>query len=390
MAPPTILMGGFIDPTNPAVVTKFLTWDDRILAYTGLGSDVRFPSDQGCKGAQLPGDKNVFYCIAKALAQSPTDYTYLVKAKFLGGTTIQLSYKVLPGIQAINVTNPNPNQLAVTSGGRVFIPVGSYGEYEGTGVYYYDVTGTTDDDPDNWTITARYTTPGQSGTHDIEGSWCMAINHPENKICILARGMITAGENQFYSQFAITCAFDGSTVNSSAYYVNLQGHATMPLNTEAAFNENGGAWTHFVFCGVSTVNPPPTINALNDIRDNDGTIVAVALNATKGKCVAAKDQTHVQVINKYNECNTNPNQIDLYTWTGGVAWVYTSQLLMVCPQATPQHFDSYRAAGIPWTASGSAIESGAIRENTAVTGDYEETANYRYNCTAGPRTNQDP
>ena len=386
---------GFVDPTNPTLKVYADAWTpdtpgNTIEAYTGWYSDQLNPTDQGCKGKQLPGDPTIFYFVAaELLAGGGLFGTHLVKAKYNTTTKqIELTHKLLgdflthpsiPGVIAI----PKPNQLTVTTGGRVFMPVGSYDlPIAEDKQYYLDVTGTLSDDSDDWTITPRYIVSSIESITQSEGTFCMCLSQDEAQILFIIRIIGLSKGNPYYQQWTLLVNIDIYTrERANQMRASSDEYKKAPLNIEMVFggtNDNCYTFVAFTQSNIWSLCS----------SDSLATWVRVSgLNVNKGRAVSVKSDGNVYVINKSNECPTNPNVVSEYSPSIVVGnWILPSiNMSLVCPQGTPTHLDVYLPTDDPWTASGLVSEQGSVRQGAPTSQDWEKTAGYCYDCTAAPR-----
>lgn len=380
---------GFIDGNDPTTVKYANGWTDGIEAFNGNAADQIHDYDQGMKGKGLPGDPNVFYFIA--CDEQATTATYLVKAKYDPvADTISLSVKPLLEIQdefeTVIVAVPRPNQLTVTTGGRVFMPVGSYDTPYASGrAYYLDVTGTLSDDPDDWTITPRYSviTLGV-GDVEVEGTFCMCLSLDETQIFFVPRIIFTPEETPLYLQVSQLCDPDGSNPTSGYLGLDLAQHRKAPLNVECC--PAGNSQGHFVLWGYEGITANDFI--LYDAAPDNITVTPNDPGQSHDRTIAFDISGVAYSFITTNSCPGSPNPMHSWTSGGAGAWGGGAPIFsMVCPQATPTHHDVYLPTDEPWTASGIISEQdGSVRQGAPTTQDWEETPYYLYPCTAAPRT----
>lgn len=375
------LICGIINPTDPTFIRHATSWDEFVNAYDGAYSDGQSENnyDQGCKGKQLPGDSNIFYFIAMEYnQQGAPQIPYLVKSIYDPvADSFTLAYKALPSIFGV-VNIPKPNQLTVTTGGRVFIPIGSYDiEIAENKLYYFDVTGTLSDDPDDWTITTRFSV--SSGTiHATEGTFCMCLSPDETKIVFIGRGKII-GEGDIFLQITHLCDLDGSNPSSYMFYADPVGYKDCPRNIEVI--QSGTPTGTYMFIGYDFDSGGWYFWMIK--TDGSGTW-GTALHEPS-RSVASDDGDFVYAIDNMNNCVGSPNTIGVYTPTG-TTFVWVDTYTMICPQATPTHLDIYLPTVDTWTASGIKTDNqGSVRRGSLVANDYEEETGYDYGCTAAPR-----
>lgn len=384
---------GVLDRNNPTVSYYGTQWAQDIHAYNGMSCDSIYPGDQGCKGKQLPGDDNTFYFIAIQGEQIGPTKTFLVKAVFNPNTTTYtITYKELPTIvdgQTTIVTVPKPNQLTVTTAGRVFMPVGSYDTpLADNKAYYFDITNTLDSDPVNWTITARYTVTASAPAIDtLEGTFCMCLSLDETKISMIVRGKDT--NDRLYVNVFHRCDADGSNPESYANSMSNSSYRKVPLNIE--IEVSGPAIGTYVFIGPIAINGTTFHiwafkTSMAEVNTESDVGRAVAWNSTTGIDPVFGPYSAFMTIDNINLCTGAPNSIKEYAVTNVVDVFYLSVKNMKCPQSTPLHLDIYLPSNEAWTASGLINDvnpTGSVRQND--TPDRNSESGYHYPCTAAPR-----
>lgn len=352
--------------------------------YLSAVEGEHFGQENGCKG-KLDYEGNLWFFAVGGLNSDK----FLVKVHWVSGTTFTVTYKQIPTILAGEIeVIPEPNQLTVDIDGNVYFPSGLIAATGFTEFYVAKVTGTTDPDPDNWTVTW---TTYSNGFDDAIGTYGVALNRDHTKILTHVWRHGTNGDW-------------GAEINTDD--MTLDAHFSLDLNDAGTYNietdvsgginegysylinvDSGAAWIGVWEWGVG-------ISEWHPCESDSERVVAVNTNG------------YIYTMERITHCPISGNPLRIYVPSVVGHIEYADVIEMQCvvlitppPKGAggstttmrpPTHHDILRSDNTTWPASGFNPTQGDVRRISYLSQQCKARTTvgitrYHYICTATGR-----